>query len=100
MGHEEDLKALQEYVAQVKKLSEETEAKLKLAMPRDEYGEIDYHAHRRFHNEYNTNRKEAGALRREILKSILTWFTVGLCTILGSIVVDQYVRPLLAVIGK
>lgn len=78
----------------------ELKRNLELAMPRDDENNIDYAGHRRFHKEQYDKEKEDQETKQAIRKNLLTWAIIGVLTIIGSGLVQAYIVPVLALIGR
>lgn len=78
----------------------ELKRNLESAMPRDEDNNIDYTGHRRYHREQEEKEKEDQETKLALKKNLLTWASIGILTILGSLIAQAYILPILSIIPK
>lgn len=65
------------------------------AFPKDELGNPDYSAHRRFHKDQTSAQENFEASRRKIIANITSWAAIGILTVLGSALAPYLAKLLL-----
>lgn len=62
------------------------------AFPKDELGNPDYSAHRKFHKDQTSAQENFEASRRKIISNITSWAAIGIITVLGSALVQYLMQ--------
>lgn len=66
--------------------------KVESAFVKDEDGEPDYIGHKLFHKKQNDSADEYSRHRAKILREIVTWVAIGILSIVGNSLFQQYIK--------
>lgn len=85
---------LKDINARIDKLVKEYE-ELEGAFPKDDENLPDFSGHRMFHKKETAKQKQNAEAANRVKSNLITWTIIGIISILGSIIVQVYIEPIL-----
>ena len=83
----------EEYEREIRELHAELETlakRVESAFLRDDTGDIDFIAHRKFHKDQINSRQQFEESKRKIMVSVFSWVGIGVLTIIGNAIAQFY----------